>query len=77
MDDESMFCNPQANTLSLSSSEVYLLPREAGEREEMRGRERGETTGTPSSKHRMQRTSLLTNDPILSINSDRCISSIC
>ena len=48
MDDESMFCNPQVNTLSLSSSEVYLLPREAGEREEMRGRERGETTGTPS-----------------------------
>lgn len=45
---ESMFLNPQANTLSLSSSEVYLRPREAGEREEMRGRERGETTGTPS-----------------------------
>ena len=48
MDDESMFCNPQANTLSLFLRVFFLRPREAGEREEMRGRERGETTGTPS-----------------------------
>ena len=40
MDDESMFCNPQA-----SSSEAYLCRKEAGERGKCAD-ERGETTGT-------------------------------